>query len=334
VSRLLVLLLMVGCDLGAPLVARLDASSGSLDGGRDLVACPPIGCGTLPRLPPPVGPDREDCDADGLDDAVDPCPGVPAEEGDAACDDAKRACASFAAGVLTDNAPDLRGCRPSEPVVVARPAHVEDARLACATVSLRGAEVTFVRPRLDHAELYGRLALEEPSGRRAALLGEVRVEGGALESVRVEGRTLEVVDADLTHAWVRSATVLRGVSLRTARIGGASAELRAVYGRRVELVSSRTEVVGSTFFETAIGGRFEARDAAFEGSVVLDDAELHLDECALVGTAFCAPRRVELRGGTLLCAPCPEGVGATSCAEDVAGDLSCPALVEASCAEP
>lgn len=137
------LVALSACDgLGRPIVGTKPI----LDGGDDercevTPACAPVRAAdpssfivSAEERTPPV---RADCDADGVADAVDNCPGVPNADQDAsACADANASCGRLHEGVANLAGADLRGCRLDEPLAAPAGLTLQGADLSCASLSI------------------------------------------------------------------------------------------------------------------------------------------------------------------------------------------------------
>lgn len=136
-------LVLLGCDgIGRPIVGNKPI----VDGGEDEQCDVTPACRSLrtvepaafvvepERLRPPV---HADCDADGVPDAADNCPGVPNEAQAArACGASHRNCERLRNGETNLEGADLRGCRIDEPIVAPPALSFRGADLSCASITL------------------------------------------------------------------------------------------------------------------------------------------------------------------------------------------------------
>ena len=136
-------LALTACDgLGRPIVGTQPIPDGGSDEACEVTpACVPVrtvdpGLFMIPaeRLVPPV---REDCDADGVTDAMDTCVGVPNErQGTQECAAARASCDALRSGSPDLAGADLRGCRIDEPLEVRPGLSLRGADLSCASLTI------------------------------------------------------------------------------------------------------------------------------------------------------------------------------------------------------
>lgn len=139
-------LALLGCDgLGRPIVGDRPISDGGEDDSCDLTpVCRPLRAADPSALSVPlerlVPPRFADCDEDGVDDAMDNCPGVANEDQRDVCAAARSACDRLRAGESGVAYTDLRGCRIEEPLAVGAGFSLAGAQLDCASLTLIGPE--------------------------------------------------------------------------------------------------------------------------------------------------------------------------------------------------
>ncbi len=318
-ALVLAAILLAGCDgLGRGIVGPRPLVDAGADDQCDVTpACRPLrtvdpAALVIPdeRLAPPR---YADCDADGVEDEMDVCPGVPNEEQLDECAAARFACERLRAGDTNASYEDLRGCRIEEPIEVAPGFSLARADLSCSSFSFVASSaqgmLDLTQARLTNASLT--LSSDDAwivDATRAQLTGTfVRLAGGA----RLRGRDAVLTDArvvvepgpaagtdpspavELTAANVEASTFFEAPSAWPGRVRVERSTVRdTTFAVRVLDLVGPMPVQGSTLGAAELLGldlelttvRVRADYAAIAGSDLRDVVFATCDDLLITGS--------------------------------------------------